>query len=118
MPMTDEEIEALPEPARTQERLGHGKWGHPRRLSVGEGETLEQRQGWVDDLKRLDDPDAKQFRRENPDADIYDFQRWVEHGRLRGGPDVGTTARDMARSWPKAGVPRVLVRDLGRGGGR
>lgn len=53
----------LPEPARTQEAVGFSKPRHRERA--------QDRQ----DLRRIPGPDARRFRRENPDADIHDYAR-------------------------------------------
>ena len=61
----------LPEPARTQEAVGFSK---PRRR-----ERAEDRR----DLRRVTGPEARRFRRENPDADIHDWVRFQSEREAR-----------------------------------
>lgn len=72
--------------------------------------TREQRHGDIADLHRVDDPDVRDFIRDNPDADIWDWQRWVDHGRLRG--------REQRQYLAENGTRLAREARMRRGGGR
>jgi hypothetical protein len=59
----------LPEPAASQEAFG---------FSAPKPSPTPGREAERKDLKRVAGPEAAQFAKENPDADIYDFQRHMK----------------------------------------
>lgn len=60
---------SLPEPAATQEFIRNQFKGSSR---------VKGREPERKDLLRVDQPMAKKFARENPDADIYDYEHYIK----------------------------------------
>jgi hypothetical protein len=77
----------LPEPAATQEAISSAFAG----MSSKRAER-RSRKGDIQDLKRVPGKEARQFRRENPDADIHDWERYQKQGGRWQGKETADSA--------------------------
>lgn len=87
LPRTDDPND-LPEPARSQEAFGFSTPRPPSRKNREDWETREDfdaRVPDIQDLQRVPGPEAAQFRKDNPGADMYDWQRYQRQQGRGGG---------------------------------
>ncbi len=65
---------------RYAQNAGTGWWDEPLSAGYSRRHRLQEK----GDLRRLADPQAQNFRRENPDADLEDWERFKDVMESRG----------------------------------